>query len=122
MIRLRALIVGAGDLIIGVMLGWMPRWHSSASLHNLSHLGLPWWIIGLVFIAAAALVAFPASRAAGYGLTSVLVFVAAWSLALVSSESPTANAVAVVGLFMLAALLLCGVATAQQDRGRRDAQ
>lgn len=121
-IYLRAVVMGVGDLVTGVLLGWFPHWHSSASLRNLSHLGLPWPVVGSLFIGAAALVAVPQSRAVGYGVTAVLFFVAAWSLALVSFDAPAANGLAIVGLFMLAGICVCGVFTAQLDRGRRDAQ
>lgn len=120
-IHLRALIIGVGDLIAGILLGWFPHWHSSASLNKISHLGLPWHVVGAAFLVCAALVAFPKTRAVGYGVTSVFYLVAGWSLALVSIDAPQANALVVVGVFMLAATLLCGVATAQTDRGRRDA-
>lgn len=120
-IVLRALIIGVGDFAAGILVGWNAHWHSSTSLTKISHLGLPWPVIGGWLIAAAALTAYPKTRAIGYGMTSVIFFVAAWSLAEVSIDAPLANGLAVVGLFMLAAILLCGVATAQTDRGRRDA-
>lgn len=122
MIRLRATVIGLGDLITGIMIGWFPHWHSSTSLRKLSHIGLPWHVIGALFIAAAVLIAFPKVRAIGYGLTSVYFIIAAWSLASVSLDTPAANGIATVGLFMLAGIVLCGVITAQLDRGPRDVQ
>lgn len=119
-VQLRAIVVGVGDLVIGIMVGWFPHWHSSSSLVKLSHIGLPWHVIGALFIVGAGLIAVPKVRAIGYGLTVVFFFIAAWSLALVSLDAPNANGIAVVGLFMLAGIVLCGVITAQLDRGPRD--
>lgn len=119
----RAVTVGVGDLIAGVMLGWFPHWRSSTSLVQLSRLGLPWPVIGLLFIGCAWLIVFPPVRVFGYGISSVLFFIGAISLLAVQRHSSTANVLAVVAMFMVAGLLLCGVATAQVDQGRRrDAQ
>lgn len=118
-IKMRALIIIVGDALIGVLLGWFPHWHSAASLARVDRLGLPWWIIGVVFIGCAALVAFPKARTFGYGGSAVLFFTGATSSADTQMHSKTANALLLVGIFMLAGVLVCGVATAQVDQGRR---
>lgn len=121
-IQLRAVIICLGDLVAGILVGWFPRWHSSASLVKYGHLvGGHWSILGLVLLAAAALVAVPKTRSVGYGISSFVYLLAAAFLAYVSVDAKVNNALAVVGLVMLGSILLCGVATAQQDRGRRDA-
>lgn len=121
-IHLRATFTVIGCLITGALLGWSPHWRSAASLVKISHLGLPWPVIGCTFIIAGVLAIFPRVRAVGYGLGSVLYLTAAWSLLTVAPYAPAANAPATVGLAMTGLFLLCGVATAQHDRGRRDAQ
>lgn len=121
-IRLRAGFTAIGCILTGVLLGWSPHWRSGASLVKISHLGLPWPVIGLAFVAAGVLVLIPSLRAIGYGLGAVLFLTAAWSLITVSATTRTANAPATVGLAMTGCFLVLGVVTAQQDRGRRDVQ
>lgn len=118
-IKARALVVGIGDVLVGILLGWFPRWHSSTSLVKLSHLGLPWPVIGLVFIGCSWLIVFSRSRVFGYGISAVLFFIGAVSSADTQFHAKTANALIFVGLFVLSGVLVCGVATAQVDQGRR---
>lgn len=121
-IHLRAFIVGVGDLAAGVLVGWNQNWHNSASLVKYGHLvGGHWSILGCLLIAAAALIVFPATRAVGYAISSFVYLVAGFFLLYVSLSAPKNNALAVTGLLMLGAILLCGVITGQTDRGRRDA-
>lgn len=119
-IRLRAFIVGVGDLIAGVLIGWFPGWHNSASLVKYGGLvGHHWSILGSLLIASALLIAYPRTRAVGYGITSFIWLVGGFFLLDVSVTATRNNALAVVGMFMLGGIVLCGVITAQTDRGRR---
>lgn len=121
-IRLRAAVVVISNVVAGVMVGWFMRWHNSPSLVRMGHLvGGHWSIVGCWLLLAAVLVLFPRTRAIGYGATSVVYLLAGIWLAVVSHGQPRNNGLAVVGLLAYGAILLCGVITAQQDRGRRDA-
>lgn len=120
-IRLRAFIIGVGDLIAGIMIGWFPTWHNSASLVKYGRLvGHHWSILGSLLIAAALLIVLPRTRAVGYGITSFVWLVGGFFLIDVSLTATRNNALAVVGMFMLGGIVLCGVITAQTDRGQRD--
>jgi hypothetical protein len=121
-IGLRATFTCIGDVTIGVLVGWVPLWHTAPSLVRISHLGLPWPVIGSLFILGGLLTVSARVRAWGYGISAVLFFVGAYSLAAVSIAGPPANAVSAVGLFMVSGFLTLGVMTAQEDWSRRDDQ
>lgn len=120
-IRLRATFSAVGCATTGVLL-WFPHWRSAPSLEKFSKIGAPWPLIGAVFILAGVLIVCPRTRVYGYGIGSVLYLVAGWSLVAIAPGAVQASAPATVGLIMTGLFLLLGVATAQEDRGRRDVQ